>query len=383
MRKNKLKKKLLLIANVDWFFISHRLCIAERAVIEGWEVYVACTNTGRKNEITEKGIHFIDLPMSRSGMNLLQELKTIAYIWNIVRKVKPDVVHHITLKPVIYGSWIARTVGIKGVVNAISGLGYNFTAKRVSFVSKVMLSLMKHSFDREKMTIIFQNNDDERELRQFGVLSKKNKIVKIKGAGVNLDEFKYTPLPSFQVTKILFPTRMLWDKGVKELREATELLKDRYKDKIEFILVGLADTENKAGVTKEYLEEWSDGEYVKWLGYQRDMVSMYQNSHIVVLPSYREGMPRTLIEACSVGRPIITTNAIGCRECVNEGENGLKVTVGDSLSLANAIERLVNDKKLMEKMAAKSRVKAEKEFNIEYVLDKHMEIYEDLLKEQS
>ena len=116
---------------------------------------------------------------------------------------------------------------------------------------------------------------------------------------------------------------MLWDKGVKELRKATDLLRDKYYDKATFILSGLADTENKAGVTEKYLKDWEDGEYVKWIGYNKNMVKIYQNSHIVVLPSYREGMPKSLIEACAIGRPIVTTDAIGCRECVEEGKKRL------------------------------------------------------------
>ena len=157
-------KKLLFVANVDWFFISHRLCIAEAAAKEGWEVYVACTDTGRSGEITEKGIHFINLPLSRSGTNLREEWNSLRLIFQLYRKIKPDVVHHITLKPVIYGSVVAKLAGIKGVVNAISGLGYNFTGRK-SLISKIMTAMMKYAFNRKQLTIIFQNNDDEQEFR--------------------------------------------------------------------------------------------------------------------------------------------------------------------------------------------------------------------------
>lgn len=373
-------KKLLIVTNVDWFFISHRLCIAEEALKKGWEVYVACEDTGRKNEIEDKGIHFIDFRFSRSGTNLFQEISTINKMFGLYRKINPDVLHNITLKPVIYGSVIARLFRSKGVVNAISGLGYNFTGERIGKVQKIMIFLMRVGFKKNNMAVIFQNDDDKNELLGLKILNKSNKIYKIKGSGVDLEKFVSSPMKNFDIIKILFPSRMLWDKGVKELKEATDILKQKYKDKIQFILSGLADTENKAGVSEEFLKQWADGEYVKWIGYQRDMVEVYDNSHIVVLPSYREGMPKTLLEACSMGKAIITTDAIGCKECVDEGINGYKVPIYDSKKLALAIEKLANDEMKITQMGINSRIKAEKEFDVKGVIKKHLEIYEFLLE---
>ncbi|MDP8079230.1 glycosyltransferase family 4 protein [Phocoenobacter skyensis] len=370
-----MKKKLLIVVNVDWFFISHRLCIVEEAVKQDWDVYVACADTGRSKEIIDNGINYINLPLSRSGMNPFQELKTLISLFKIYKKIQPDVVHQVTMKPVVYGSVVAKILKIKNVVNAISGLGYNFTSKRKSFTAKSIIRLMKYGFKRENLTIIFQNSDDERELKKLGAVYEKNKIVRIKGSGVDLDTFLYSDFPTFNRIKILFPARMLWDKGVKELKEATDLLKLKYQYKIQFILCGLADTENKAGVTEEYMNNWQDGDYVKWIGYHQDMVQIYKDSHIVVLPSYREGMPKSLLEACAIGRPIVTTNATGCDECVEDGENGFKVSVSSSKELAEAIEKLVNNEQLIKSMAIKSRKKAEKEFDVKNVIAKHIEIY--------
>lgn len=372
-------KKLLIVANVDWFFISHRLCIAEKALEEGWEVCVAAEDSGRSNEISEKGITFIDFPFSRSGTNPLDELKTINRFRKLYKDFKPNVVHHVTLKPVIYGSLVAKWLRVPGVLNAVSGLGYNFTGERQGFVSKVMVSLMKRGFKRGNVSFIFQNQDDLNELKALQVLDTRNKINFIKGSGVNLSEFHHAELPNGERIKILLPTRMLWDKGVSELRAASELLKEKYYNKVSFILAGLADEENKAGVSASYLHEWEDGEYVKWIGYQKDMVAVYADSDIVILPSYREGMPKTLIEACAIGRPIITTDAIGCRECVDEGVNGLKVPVKSTVELAEAISKLVDDKSLRETMGEASRVKAEKEFDQKNVVSKHLLIYDSLL----
>ncbi len=374
-----MKTKILFVANVDWFFISHRLVIAEEAKKNGFDVIVAAKDTGRSQEIIDKGIQFINLSFSRSGTNLIREFITLIKVFKIYYILKPDIVHHITLKPVIYGSLIAKVLKIKGVVNAISGLGYNFTEGRKSLVQKVMLLIMKFGFNRKNVVIIFQNENDQKELTELGVIHPSNLRVRIKGSGVDLEKFHESSFPSFDRIKILLPIRMLWDKGVKELREASDILNKKYYDNIEFILSGLADEDNKAGVPASYLNDWQDGNFVKWIGYQKNMVEVYQDSHIVVLPSYREGMPKSLIEACAIGRAIVTTNAIGCRECVDEGINGLKVPVKHAQSLANAIETLVNNPSRIIEMGKASRLKAKKEFDINFVLQIHSQIYNQYL----
>ncbi len=370
-----MKPKILFVANVDWFFISHRLVLAEAALKNGYEVFVAAENTGRSIEIINKGIRFINLSFSRSGTNLTKELISLVRFYKIYNQIKPDVVHHITLKPVIYGSIIARFLKVHGVVNAVSGLGYNFTEGRVGFVSKIMVNLMKYGFKRENISIIFQNKDDYKELKELGVISDKNSVFWIKGSGVDLNTYKNNTFPSFEKIKILLPSRMLWDKGIQELFDASNTLKDKHKNTLQIILAGLADEDNKAGVSASFLESWQDGEFVKWIGYQKDMFAIYNDCHIVILPSYREGMPKTLIEACSMGRAIITTTAIGCRECVDEGVNGLKVPVKDSLSLASAIEYFINNPNRIIEMGNASRIKAEREFDVNIVINKHLEIY--------
>jgi glycosyltransferase involved in cell wall biosynthesis len=374
-----LKTKILFVTNVDWFFISHRLVIAEEAKNHGFEVIVAAEDSGRSQEIVDKGIQFINLPFSRSGTNPIKEFSTLIKFCKIYYDIKPDIVHHITLKPVIYGSIVSRLLNIKGVVNAVSGLGYNFTEGRANIVSKIMLQLMKYGFNNNRVSIIFQNKDDFQELSNLRVISTLNKIFFIKGSGVNLEEFYKTDFPSLDKIKILLPCRMLWDKGIKELFDASNLLKNVYFDKIQFILAGIADEDNKAGVPASFLKVWEDTEYVKWIGYQKDMFEVYNNSHIVVLPSYREGMPKTLIEACAMGRAIITTDAIGCRECVDEEINGLKVPVKDGKALALAIEKLINNPSIIIEMGKASRLKAEKEFDVNFVVQTHLKIYNQFL----
>ncbi|GAA4967520.1 glycosyltransferase family 4 protein [Algibacter aquimarinus] len=370
--------KVLIVVNVDWFFISHRLCIAEKAVELGWQVLVAAEDTGRSNEIINKGITFINMSFSRSGTNFLQESKTLMLFYKLYKKVKPDIIHHVTLKPVIYGSVVSKLLKVKGTLNAISGLGYNFTSNRQGLVQKVMIRLMKYGFNQNNLSIIFQNQDDYQETLKLGIISKFNTINFIKGSGVNLYEFNYSKPFNNGKIEILLPTRMLWDKGVSELREATKILKDKYRGKVLFVLAGLADNDNKAGVPEDYLKDWEEKDYVKWIGYNKDMVNIYKQSDIVVLPSYREGIPKSLIEACAVGRPIVTTNAIGCKECVDEGKNGYKVPVKSILELAIAIEKLILSESDRLRMGNYSRNKAEKEFSQEMVINKHLNIYKEL-----
>lgn len=369
-------KKLLIVCNVDWFFISHRIGIARQAVLEGYDVYVAAEDTGRADEIRQVGAKFINLSFSRSGTNLIDELKVLLAFNKLYKNLAPDIVHHITLKPVIYGSLVAKFRNIKGVVNAIAGLGYNFTEDRKGLLFSVLIKLMKYGFNRENVSVIFQNKSDYNDLKNTGVLNKKNMIFYTNGSGVDLNQYQYSALPSNDRINILFPTRMLWDKGVKELKIASDILKAKYKDQVTFLLAGLADDGNKMGVTSDYLNAWSDGVYVNWIGYQKDMPSVFANSEIVVLPSYyREGMPKSLIEACAIGRPIITTNSIGCEECVENGFNGFKIEPRNTAELANALEKLISSRSLREELGKNSRVKAERDFDVKEVINVHMNIY--------
>mgnify|MGYP000041014213 CR=1 FL=1 len=373
------RKTLLILVNVDWFFISHRLCIAQQAVKEGWRVVVVAKDTGKADEIRSNGIEFIDILSTRSGTNPFAELIIISKLSKIYKKLKPDVVHHITLKPVIYGSIIARAQKIKGVVNAISGLGYYFTNNKKGILPKLLMKMMKIIFNQERMTFLFQNHDDYTELKKANILRVFHTSYFIKGAGVDLVKFQYFPEQKNNKIIILFPARMLCNKGVKELKAVTELLKNEYFGKISFLLCGKIDDDSKDAVPIEYIRQWEEDGYVTWLGVRKDMVAIFNKCHIVVFPSYREGIPKSLIEACASGRPIVTTNAIGCKDCVDEGLNGYKVPVRSVVELAEAIEKLILSPTDRKKMGLYGRQKAVKEFDQKMVVKRHLEIYNELL----
>jgi glycosyltransferase involved in cell wall biosynthesis len=368
-------KRLLIVVNVDWFFLSHRLPIALRALTEGYDVYLLTTDTGFRDTIEKHGIKFYDISIKRSGTNFFSEFILFCNLYYTYKKIKPDIIHHITLKPIIYGTFISKFINQKSlIVNAISGLGFVFINPSKFILRNILIFILRFSCNRDNLSFIFQNNDDYLELLNSKIFSDKNKIFFIKGSGVDLIKYYYAkPSPKNKI-RILFPSRMLWDKGVKELREATDILSTTYINKVEFILCGNIDN-NKSSVTKDFLNEWSDGEYVNWIGYQENMINIFINSDIVVLPSYREGLPKALIEACAIGRPIITTNSIGCKDCVDNNINGILINVKSGIELANALEKLIIDSTLRLKMGLESRKKAELEFDINHVINVHMLIY--------
>ena len=372
-------KVLLMVINVDWLFLLHRLEIAKEALNRGWRVVVAAKGTGKEHEIKGHGFEFVNIDITRSGTSMVKEFGTFIKLFFLYRELQPQVIYQVTMKPVIYGTLVSKVLGIS-TLNSISGLGYNFTNERKGRVQNIMIKMMRYGFNKKKNSLIFENQEDCQELRNLNIINVQNKVNVIKGIGVNLNKFRPTEQPLSDKVRILLPTRMLWDKGVKEFVEAAILLKKIYKDKAIFILCGRLDKENKEAISKKYLDKNTIEGYLEWIGNQEDMVSQYMKSDIVVLPSYREGLPVVLMEACAMGKPIITTNAVGCKECVEEGVNGYKVPVKSVIELAEAIEKLILNPEDRIKMSKASRQKAEKQFDKTVVVKKHLSLCEELLK---
>lgn len=371
-------KKIVFIVNVDWFFKSHRYPLALHAVEKGWDVYVLTKDTGLKKEFAGKDITLIDIPFGRTSVNPLQEIKCLLAIRKELKRIKPDVIHNVTWKGCLWGSMAAKMVGNRHVVNALSGLGSVFIGQ--GLVNKVMGLLAEKAFKNDYSAFIFQNPDDINWFKGLGYASE-DRIYMIKGSGIDLNSYAYQEATPKEKLKVLFPARMLRDKGLVELIDAFGLLKEKYAGKIELVLAGSCGDANKTAVSEEELRGMLVENYITWIGNQKDMYPVYVNSDIVVLPSYREGLPKSLIEACAVGRPIVTTDVPGCRECVDEGINGFLVPVKTSIELACAIEKLVLDSDLRIEYGKASRKKAEQEFSIENVINKTFSIYDSLLKD--
>lgn len=372
-------KKLFLVINVDWFFLSHRLPIALEALQRGYDVTVfAIEEGGHGEEIRSHGLKFVPLPTSRSGTNIFTELKVLFFLYRYYKKEKPDIIHHVAVKPVTYGSVAAKLANVPKVVNALSGLGFLFiNADTNRMAHKIVTTVFNYGFKNPNLRFILQNNDDVQMIRKMKVLADEQ-IFRIKGSGVDLNEFSYSKeqMTPQEKVKILLPARMLWDKGVGEFVEAAKIIQKKLANKTEFILAGNVDMGNRARIMETQLQAWTKEGYVNWIGYQKNIAEVIRSTHILVLPSYREGLPKSLIEACAIGRPIVTTDVPGCREVVEEGINGFLVPKKDSIQLADRIERLIKDKQLRIQMGEAGRKKAEAEFSIENVLEQTFDIYD-------
>lgn len=371
-------KKLFIVVNHDWFFLSHRKAIALAAKDAGWDVTIVTCNTGRFDDIKALGIKAIDLQINATGKNLQEEMKTFWFLLRLYRKEKPLVVHHVGLKTILWGGLAARLAGVNGVVNAVSGLGVMFSGEKLSLIAKGILTVLRYSHNRNGIRVIFQNHEDESLFYKFKVSKPQNSVF-IKGSGVDLKEFKYTPIPDTTPIRVMFTARMVREKGVAVLIDAAELLRKEYEGKVEFLLCGKL-SDNPKAMQQDELEKLCDGRYIQWLGHRTDVKELLRQCHIVAFPSYyREGVPKSLIEACASGRPIVTTYSIGCKDTVDDGVNGFLIPIKDSKTLAEKLKVLIDNPELRQKMGVLSRQKAEREFSIENVVRKHLECYNSLV----
>ena len=371
--------KIAFVTNHDWFFISHRLPIAEHALLEGDEVYLYAIDTGRRGELEKMGIHFMPIPLNPTGTNPLEDIQCILFLANQYKQKRFDIIHHITIKTSLLGCIAAKLSRQHNVINAISVLGYVFTDGRNGLLQKVTRFAMKVAFKSENFSFILQNPDDFESIRRMKFVPDEY-VFLIKGSGVDLNVFCYTPQPNNKRLKILFPARILRDKGVIELIDAARLLRDKLRGHATFLLAGDCSSTNPTAIKEEELQDMLEDGYIEWVGFQNQMIPVYQNSDIVVLPSYREGLPKSLIEACAIGRPIVTTNVTGCRECVVDGYNGYLVKLKDVVSLAEGIMKLVNSVERRVSFGKASREMAERLFSIDGVVKKHFEIYNHVIR---
>lgn len=370
--------KLFIVVNHDWFFLSHRQEVGVAAKNAGWDVTIVACDTGRFNDIKALGLKTINLPINATGMNPVEEWKTFNFLRKLYKIEKPDVVHHVGLKTILWGGLAAKLTKVKGVVNAVSGLGVLFSEGKLSLTARGVLTVLRFSHHRKGIKVIFQNHEDEALLLNNHVTKKEN-VVFIKGSGVDLNKFAYVPVPNTYPIKVIFTGRMVKEKGVMILSEAAEKLRKEYEDKVEFLLCGKL-SDNPKAMTQAELEALCDGKYFQWLGHRTDVKELLEQSQIVAFPSYyREGVPKSLIEATAIGRPIVTCNSIGCKDTVEDGKNGFLIPIKDSDSLADKLKVLFDDFELRKRMGGESRKIAERDFSLEDVIQKHLETYASLI----
>lgn len=373
-----LPKKIILVLNGVSYFISHRLPIALELKRQGYEVHIICPDTAPEN-FAQYGFTYHQVAMSRKGMNPIADLFIICKLFFLFRKINPDLVHLVTIKPYLYGGIAARLAKVPGVVSAVAGLGilFNKNTNKSKLLRTILYPLFKFAFVHRNQHVIFQNIDDKQVLLQWIGLNDKITSV-IRGAGVDLNQYPYFQEIDNKPPVIAFAARLLKDKGVEEFVDASRLLQQRGVA-VKFRLIGEPDEGNANTVSQQQLDNWQDAGIVECLGYRTDIPDLFSKANIVSLPSYYgEGLPKVLIEAAACGRAVVTTDWPGCRDAITPNETGLLVPIKSASALADAIQKLIESKEVRLAMGKAGRKLAESVFDVNAVIAQHMEIYKKL-----
>jgi len=390
--------KIALVSNTDFNLYNFRMGIIEGFLEKGYKVYIVCPYGEYVEKLKNKGVKYSPIDVDRKGTNPIKDLKLLWQLYRIFRREKFDIVHNFTIKPNIYGNIAAKFAKVPIIINSVTGLGYVFAEKglRNNVLKWIVVSLYKIVFGFSNK-VIFQNMDDLELFKKYKIIDG-NRSVLIKSSGINIEKFSpqnvdkagieklYNELcmsqhhPPFIITLI---ARLIWHKGIREFVEAAKILKRKYPDVL-FLLVGPIDTGNPTTVSNDYIKEAEKKGFIKYIGKRDDIREILYISDVVTLPSYyREGIPKVLLEAMSMGKPIVTTDATGCREVVEEGKNGFLVPVKNSKALAEAIERLIENKELRKRFGKYGREKVLREFDERIVIKKTMKVYKEIIVKTS
>lgn len=378
-------KKILFNITEDWFFCSHFLERAIAAKKKGYSISVISKENNHKKLIENNGISFYPVPYNRKSINPIYEFFILIRIIKLYKKIQPDIVHHVAAKPIIYGSIAAKFNKIKSVLNAPVGLGFVFSSGSIKarILRPILKFLLKkfinsHIGKNMRNKVVFENYDDLNYFIKMGAVNPKYGCV-IRGAGVkvkkNLEPKKITNKPT-----ITLVARMLKDKGVLEFVSAARQLKAK-RINARFLLVGDIDPYNPSSLEKSALKKWNDERIIKWLGWVNNIESVLKETDILCLPSYREGLPKALIEGAAFGLPIVTTDTVGCRDVVEDGVNGFLVPIKNIDKLANRLSELIKNKTLREKMGKESYGIARSKFSSSIINSETLKLYDELFFE--
>ena len=376
---------MLLFANTDWYLYNFRRSLAIALRDAGYDVLLVSPPGQYGERLKDLGFRWVGAPMDRRSLNPLREAALLRWLRQLMVREKVALVHGFTIKCAVYGALAARMAGVPARVNAVAGMGYVFTsdAHMARLLRPVVRTLMRAALGGRNARLILQNPDDVGVFVRAGLVSA-DAIRLIPGSGVDCERF--TPpdrglqgsSTSAQRLRVVLPARLLWDKGVAEYVEAARQLLTAGRE-IDFLLAGDPDPGNPAAVPEATIHDWVARGWVKWLGHVDDMPALYHSVDIVVLPSYREGLPKGLIEAAACALPLITTDSPGCREVVDHEVSGLQIPVKDAPALARAIARLHDSPELRRRLGAAAREKALAEFDERIVIERTLAVYEELL----
>ncbi len=377
-------KKVLINLTEDWFFLSHFLGRAIDAKKSGYDVWITCNIKKYRKSIEKHNIKIIPLALDRRSLNPFYEIYIILKYCCIFYKIKPNIVHNVGIKPIIYGSIAAKLINIRSVLNAPIGMGFVFSSKSIKakLLKPFLLILLKFTLNRhhgknKKNRVIFENSDDMNYFLKKEIVNNKE-VNLVRGAGVKIDKKIIKKRRINEIPIIALVARMLRDKGIYEFVEAAKILKKK-QIKSRFLLIGDIDSKNPTSLDQSTLNKWNNEGFIEWLGWVEDIENILLKIDILCLPSYREGLPKSLLEGAAMGLPLVTTNTVGCREVVSDGKNGYLVPIKDSLNLSLAIEKLVNNKKLRTKMGKESFKIASSKFSSKIINSQTLLIYNELL----
>lgn len=374
--------KAILFANSDWYLFNFRLALARRLKASGYDVLLLSPPGAYGKRLREAGFAWRALPMDRRSLDPLGELRLVARLIGIYRREKPDIVHHFTIKCVLYGAIAAALAGVPARIHAVTGLGYVFASSnlRARLLRPFIRALMRRALNDKRSRLILQNSDD---LASLGLVADGEKICLIKGSGVDTARFRPVPetVLSGATTRVLLASRLLWDKGLCEYVDAArELLAAGLP--IRLRIAGAPDPGNPASIPQAQLDAWAAEGAVELLGHIEDMPAELARTDIFVLPSYYgEGLPKGLLEAAATALPLVTTDTPGCRDVVCDGVDGLVIPARNAAALAAAIRRLHDNPAWARKLGEAARRKVLAEFDERVVLAETLEVYAGLLPE--
>lgn len=371
--------KIVLFANTDWYLYNFRRSLALSLHRAGHELLLLSPPGPYGEKLQALGLRWEALPMERRSLNPLRELSLLRHLVRLLRRERPALVHGFTIKCAVYGSLAARLAGVPARINAVAGMGYVFTSNdaKARALRPVVRGLLRLALDGEGARLILQNADDVALFERAGLVDPA-RIRLVRGSGVDCSRFvKRSGERSGGPLRVLVAARLLWDKGLEEyVTAARELLAEGRR--IEFLLAGTPDPGNPAAVPEDTVRSWVEEGVVNWLGHVDDMPTLLGAVDVVALPSYREGLPKTLIEAAACAQPLITTDVPGCREVVTDGVDGLLVPVRDAKALAQAIRRLDDDPAFARRIGEKAWAKAHTEFDERIVISRTVDVYREL-----
>ena len=368
-------KRVLFFVPEDKFFLSHFLARGRAAQAAGYDVVVLGREGEQADAIRAEGMRFVGLPLRRDRLNPVREFfRVFLPVLKVYRRERPDVLHHIAIRPIFHGSLAARLLRLPGVINAPVGMGYVFSSNQLKarLLRPVVRTLLRLLLHPPGARVVFENPDDLRANARLGAV-REDECVLIRGAGVDIDTLR-PHAPHGGPVVVTLAARMLRDKGVREFAEAARILKARGVA-ARFVLAGGLDSTNPTSIPESQLRVWQEEGTVEWLGHCSDMPAVWGQTDIACLPSYREGLPKALLEALACGLPIVATDVPGCRETVEPGANGFLVPARDGAALAQALEQLIASPQLRERFGRRSREKAVAEFADAVVVNATLHLY--------